>query len=339
MSLLKARLIDGKLHRFDGDKSLWSKQGIYRIVCLANGMTYYGSCSASKGMGMRFHQHVYAFRRATNRHPNPLLLRDWMRYGEGAFLFEVLEACEPSDCLKREQYYLDLFGVGEERNSYNLCPIAGNNLGSSLSSEARRKISESLKGNQRRKGIPHSEETRAKMSAAGRGKARPVSEAHRGAMSKAQKLRAQDPAIRLKNQQKACLRRYIATAPDGSEFQVSNLSAFCEQRGLKLSGLHRVATGKKPQYKGWTCRYADGLPIPNEPRGKRPIDVRLKTAKTYIATDPNGREMVVKGLNLFCEQNGLSPSSMTKVVRGEIKSHRGWTCRKLQESPKASTPA
>jgi len=108
-----------------------------------------------------------------------------LKYGYSNFTLDILEYCEPSDLLAREQYYLDLIKPG-----YNLLSVAGSSLGFKhseetldkfksrvLSDEARanlvasatgRVLSEDTKAkiSAARSGIKLSAETRAKMSAA-----------------------------------------------------------------------------------------------------------------------------------------------------------------------------
>lgn len=48
-------------------------------------------------------------------------------------------------------------------------------------------------------------------------------------------------------------RKYIAEAPDGEQFYVVNLSAFCDEHNLVKSNMYSVAAGKLPHYKQWRC--------------------------------------------------------------------------------------
>jgi len=47
-----------------------------------------------------------------------------LKYGYAKFSLEILEYCEPIKCIKREQYYFDLF-----KPEYNLLKTAGSLLG------------------------------------------------------------------------------------------------------------------------------------------------------------------------------------------------------------------
>ena len=65
-----------------------------------------------------------------------------LKHGYSNFTLEILEYCGPSEAISREQYYLSLF-----KPEYNILLIAGSRLGSKHSEEAKAKISAAAKGN------------------------------------------------------------------------------------------------------------------------------------------------------------------------------------------------
>jgi hypothetical protein len=67
----------------------------------------------------------------------------------------------------QEQLAINAFMAIEE--GYNLCPTAGNRLGSTQPQSAKERISQSLFGNQYAKGMKHSSSTRTKISLASKG--------------------------------------------------------------------------------------------------------------------------------------------------------------------------
>ena len=69
------------------------------------------------------------------------ILSALLKYDYSAFRLEILEYCEPSQTIIREQYYLDLL-----KPEYNILRIASSSLGNILSEETKLKISDSLKG-------------------------------------------------------------------------------------------------------------------------------------------------------------------------------------------------
>lgn len=116
---------------------------IYRITNMANGKFYIGS---AESFARREWQHKYALRR--NEHKNPRLQAAWNKYGEEMFVFEVLEVV-PDDraAFDIENTYLMRF-VGQD-DCYNI------NTDAYIP----------------RLGIPHTEQTKARVSVSRKGKA------------------------------------------------------------------------------------------------------------------------------------------------------------------------
>jgi group I intron endonuclease len=83
-----------------------------------------------------------------------------LKYDHSGFKLEILEYCEPGNCIEREQYYLDLLNP-----EYNILKTAGSCLGLTFkhSPETKKRMSEAKKGNN------HSEETKQKISDAMKG--------------------------------------------------------------------------------------------------------------------------------------------------------------------------
>lgn len=88
------------------------QSGIYIIKNFANECFYIGQ---SVDMFVRHLQHWSELRRQV--HCNKKLQRDWNKYGEECFWFEVLEYCSIDELNFREQVYLDAY-VGI-RHCYN----------------------------------------------------------------------------------------------------------------------------------------------------------------------------------------------------------------------------
>ena len=75
-------------------------------------------------------------------HDYMVIYKALLKYGYANFSLEILEYCEPSKCIEREQYYIDLF-----KPKYNILPTAGSSLGFKHSEESKKKISVGMKGN------------------------------------------------------------------------------------------------------------------------------------------------------------------------------------------------
>ncbi len=51
---------------------------------------------------------------------------------------------------------------------------------------------------------------------------------------------------------------------------------------------------------------------------------------TYILTDPDGNQMVVKNLANFCRERELNRKALTNVLCGRSKTHNGWTITRAE---------
>ena len=86
------------------------------------------------------------------------ITKELFKYGYSNFKLEIIEYCNVSVLLEREQYYLDIL-----KPEYNILKIAGSNLGFKHAEETLTKI----------RGHRHSEKTRVNMSAVKQGKNHP----------------------------------------------------------------------------------------------------------------------------------------------------------------------
>lgn len=111
--------------------------GIYEIKNLVNGKCYIGSSINSVH---RFAEHKSALLRLS--HCNIKLQRAWDKYGCDAFCFSVVEVVSNMQHLiPREQFWIDT-----AKPEYNICLIAGSQLGIKRSDETKKKMSDALKG-------------------------------------------------------------------------------------------------------------------------------------------------------------------------------------------------
>ena len=175
--------------------------GIYQIENQISGKRYIGSAT---NLNNRWAMHLCALRHG--QHYNQHLQRAFNKYGEGSFVFSILERID--DALRLipcEQHLLDTLNP-----EYNIAPIAGSQLGYHHSLEARRKMGASHIGSHRGEatrrsmseaakgerngfyGKQHSARTRARISEAQRGERHPnygkhLSEETRRKISEARK--------------------------------------------------------------------------------------------------------------------------------------------------------
>lgn len=151
------------------------KTGVYAIRQLSTLKIYIGSCSSSRGFQGRFSAHLCELKQG--KHHSRYLQRAWDKYGRKDFVFMIVERCFPSKCLEREQYWMDKFGSANPDKGFNLCPIAGNCAGVKHTEETKAKVSLATRGRKqskeaieksasKRRGRKRSEETRKRISEA-----------------------------------------------------------------------------------------------------------------------------------------------------------------------------
>lgn len=125
------------------------------------------------------------------------------KYGYSGFSLEILEYCEPSQALLKEQYYIDLL-----KPEYNINPVAGSSLGYKHTEATLEKL------RNRDYSFIHNEETRLKLSAAATG--RVLSEEAKAKISAARK------GIKLSIETRAKLSA-ITTAKHGVAVEITNI--------------------------------------------------------------------------------------------------------------------
>ena len=149
-----------------------SQVGIYKIWINDSSYIYIGQ---SKDLGKRNRSHIWDLKRGL--HNNPKLQNAYNKYG--AYHFEVVELCSEERLNEREVYYIKKQNSLSPRG-YNLkeggdsgrhteetkAKISAANKGKKRSEEAKANMSAANKGKK------HSEESKAKMSAAKKGRKR-----------------------------------------------------------------------------------------------------------------------------------------------------------------------
>jgi group I intron endonuclease len=126
--------------------------GVYAIRSTASGKFYVGSAVDIYG---RWRSHKSKLDAGKNR--NMHFQRAWSKYGIVGFEFFVLEICAREHAVPMEQVWLDW--TQAVARGYNLAPVAGSNLGTRFSPQARANMAASSKGRK------VSFETRARIAA------------------------------------------------------------------------------------------------------------------------------------------------------------------------------
>lgn len=213
--------------------SLSQKPGIYKITCTPNGKIYIGS---SVNIMRRWQAHKSFLN--NNLHTNRYLQSAWNKYGESAFIFEIVERCLPDMLENREQFWLDTLRPYDRSIGFNLAKFSdaprrgriGTMRGKSVSPETKMKLRTINLGKR------HSQETRAKMSVSQKGK----------------KMRPESIAKTVA----ALEKDWIVTDPSGNEMLIKNLSRHCRENNLNHGLMIAVAKGTRNHHHGWKCKYA-----------------------------------------------------------------------------------
>jgi group I intron endonuclease len=196
------------------------KSGIYRIINTINGKSYIGS---SSNLPKRKIGHFCNLR--CNKHNNKHLQSAWNKYGEPAFVFEVLLTCHSDLLIWYEQQFINAL-----MPEYNIYTTIGNQpRGYSLSEETKRKLSMAKKGK------PAHPNTVAALYLR---KGKKFTEEHRQNLSKAHSGRGGIiPTI---------------LGPDGIKYNdINNIRQFCREHNLYPAGLNAVIKGKYTQHHGY----------------------------------------------------------------------------------------
>lgn len=135
--------------------------GVYRIRNVVNGKVYIGS--AARSFRARWADHRKRLR--SGSHPNQHLQAAWLKHGEQAFAFEIVEPCDPRFVIAYEQVFIDHYRSTDRLFGYNLSPTAGSCRGVKHTIETRARNSA-----RQRLRPPPSEETRARISKAHQGR-------------------------------------------------------------------------------------------------------------------------------------------------------------------------
>lgn len=115
------------------------KSGVYRWINNFNGDCYVGSAvDLNKRL---YHYYSLKLMELYLKERKSYIYSALIKYGYSNFSLEILEYCESSKVIEREQYYIDLLSP-----KYNLLKIAGSRLGIKHSEDTREKMSLSQTG-------------------------------------------------------------------------------------------------------------------------------------------------------------------------------------------------
>ncbi len=123
-------------HKKSSTPKLPKTPGIYRIS-FSTGKFYIGS---AVNLRKRYRDHLSDLR--AGKHKNPIMQNLYNKHGDASFIFEVLEYVDNKKMLiAREQWYIDTMAP-----TINVCLIAGSTLGMKYSEQGRANISAARRG-------------------------------------------------------------------------------------------------------------------------------------------------------------------------------------------------
>lgn len=246
---------------------------IYRITNMANNKFYIGS---AESFARREWQHKYDLKRGV--HKNPRLQAAWDKYGEEMFVFEIIEEVPPDrNAFDIENIYL-MKCVGQ-KDCYNINTDAiGMRTGIPHTEASKAKVSASRTGkaageDHYRYGQTVSDEVRQKIGDTQRGKpkkpGRKVSEAGMAkirAAAEAGNYSHWEGRNHTEEAKEKMRRPVIALMPDGTRREFKGIALAGEELGTPYQMLVRICRDKKPvargKFAGWQFFYADEEPTP-----------------------------------------------------------------------------
>lgn len=310
--------------------------GIYKITCTVTGKFYIGSSIDLQG---RQSDHFGELRRGI--HINPKLQNAFNKYGEDAFIYEVLELVLIPFLIEREQYYLDKlkpFGNKGFNINLNAASRLGMNhtpesreknrqahLGKTVSPETRKKLQEANLGNARALGNKLSPETRAQMSQARMGNQINLGRKH--APETIEKIRGYEHTPEQLEKMREASTGRTHTPESRAKMSQSMLG--------NKNGLGKIPSAEKREKISKAHLGRKHTPEQTEQHRqamtgrKYDSEVYASRMKTYIVTSPDGTEYVVTGIRQFARDHNLNNSHLIRVAKGEYKQHKGWTVRYL----------
>lgn len=207
-----------------------NRSGIYCWTHIESGKKYVGS---SVDLYRRFTQY-YNIKYITRASKSSSICRALLKYGYSSFSLDILELCDTSILIQREQYYIDLL-----KPEYNILQVAGSLFGYKHTQESLEKMreialnrSDETKAKLREKALgrtyKHSEETKIKLREIMLGKTGHTAQETKQKLKLIQSNRAIHPvkgkSIRVEDTQTNQINIYDSLRHAGKEFNSSHVT-------------------------------------------------------------------------------------------------------------------
>jgi group I intron endonuclease len=278
-------------------KKILRSSGAYQIRCLITGQIYIGS---AVNMLARWAEHRRSLRRGI--HVNQHLQQAWNKYGEENFGFTVVEYVKRAFLLRIEQEWIDKSQCTDRKIGFNICLFAGS---------PRDTFAQVWEGFINPDG---NEITIFNLQEFCRRYGLDFPSMHRLAMGKSKLKSYKGWTHKNSIRQRDYVKTYDGFIdPDGHPVgPITNLAAFCRERGLDNTHMVAVAHGRICSHRGWTHK-----------DGRQKSEPKVYTG--FI--NPDGQRVIIANLRAFCREHGLHPVRMHQLKNGQRKSHKGWTWR------------
>ena len=115
-------------------------------------------------------------------------------------------------------------------------------------------------------------------------------------------------------------------SPEGEIFSGTNITKFCEERGLckeNITAVLNESNKSKKSYKGW--RNADNPRYENKKSNFKWESHNHPRRVEFCLKSPNGEIIHASNIRNFCKENGLNPGCIGMVLHGTRTGHKGWT--------------
>jgi len=221
------------------------KTGIYKIINPINNKFYIGSASIS--FRKRFSNHKSLLH--LNKNPCKFIQRVYNKNPDVDLIFEILEVCSKEDCIKREQYYINIL-----KPNYNLCKVAGSSLG-------RIRTKKSIENQFQAQRVYTDKEVISMFDMYNRGiKIKKISEILNCKPNNVSciinkphkyKLVKEKYNLLIKNKKTTYNGRYLITKPNEEQIVVQNLTKYAKENGLESSNLNRCSNNLIKTSKGY----------------------------------------------------------------------------------------
>lgn len=232
---------------------------IYKVTNIINNHSYIGQTVTSLSKRKAAHlSDVLIKKDSTYFH------RAIRKYGVNDFEWSIIDECSAIEELNRlEIYYIGYYDTFD--NGYNLTLGGEGSVGFKHTEESIKIMSEKAKErfknpeNHPNFGKPCSQKIKDAVSKANKGRKKTKQErARQSIISKSAWQRGSfDKRRSYKGNKNPAAKNYIITTPEGEEIYVDCLKEFGKKYGITVEHFSSVASGKRKQHRGYTCRYAN----------------------------------------------------------------------------------